>query len=110
MGLDQGLACVLAYLVGWLGGLVIFLIEKKNKFVRFNAMQSLLLGIAAFVLWFVIVFLQIVLPSGLDCLVTILMPIIWLGYLILSIVLMVKSYNGEKVVLPVIGPIAEQQA
>ncbi|RJQ55597.1 MAG: DUF4870 domain-containing protein [Actinobacteria bacterium] len=109
-GLDPGLACVLAYLFGWLGGLIIFLLESKNKFVRFNAMQSILLGVAFFVIWIALVFLNIVLPSPIDCFIAPVMPLVWLGYLILTIVLIVKSYGGQKVVLPIIGEMAEKQA
>ena len=44
-GLDPKVANLLAYLFGWLGGLIIWLIEKENKFVKWNALQALILGI-----------------------------------------------------------------
>ena len=44
-GLDPKVANLLAYLFSWLGGLIIWLIEKENKFVKWNALQALILGI-----------------------------------------------------------------
>lgn len=44
-GLDPKVAVLLAYLFSWLGGLIFFLIEKENKFVKWNALQALILGI-----------------------------------------------------------------
>lgn len=52
-GLDEGIACLLAYLFWWVGGLVFFLIEKKSKYVKFHAMQSLIFGGVLFVVWLI---------------------------------------------------------
>src|SRR5713226_7569492 len=41
-GLQPNVAAGLSYLFWWVGGLVFFLIEKQNRFVRFHAMQSLI--------------------------------------------------------------------
>ena len=55
--LDPKVANLLAYLFSWLGGLIIWLMEKENRFVKWNALQALILGIievAAIILlgWF----------------------------------------------------------
>ncbi len=42
IGLTQNVAAGLSYVFGWISGLIIFLTEKQNRFVRFNAMQSIL--------------------------------------------------------------------
>ncbi len=56
-GMTQNLAGMLCYLAGWITGLIFFLIEKENRFVRFHAMQSLItfggLGVLLFILSFV---------------------------------------------------------
>lgn len=39
---NQNLLGALAYLGGFVTGIIILLVEKKNKFVRFHAMQSIL--------------------------------------------------------------------
>ena len=41
---------------------------------------------------------------------SILYPIVGLSFFALWLVLMYKAYNGERWVLPVIGPLAEKQA
>ena len=48
-GLDPKIADLLAYLFSWLGGLIIWLMEKENRFVKWNALQALILGIVQMV-------------------------------------------------------------
>ncbi|MGH9158890.1 MAG: DUF4870 domain-containing protein [Vicinamibacteraceae bacterium] len=40
-GLDPRLAAVLAYSAWWMSGLVLLLLERDNRFVRFHALQAL---------------------------------------------------------------------
>ena len=98
IGLDEKLTGALCYLVLWVTGIVIYLIEKDNKFVRFHAMQSILVFLPLSVIsWFFSWILW------------------WFGWLIglltfiLWIVLMIKAYQGEKFKLPIVGDIAEKQ-
>jgi uncharacterized membrane protein len=44
-GMDPKIAVLLSYLFSWLGGLIFFIMEKENKFVKWNALQALILGI-----------------------------------------------------------------
>ena len=41
-GLDENVAGLLCYVLGWVSGLVFILIEQENNFVRFHAMQSII--------------------------------------------------------------------
>jgi uncharacterized membrane protein len=54
-GLDSNTAALLAYLLGWVTGLLLLAVEKDNDDVRFHAMQSVLffggVTLAAVVLW-----------------------------------------------------------
>jgi uncharacterized membrane protein len=36
--------------------------------------------------------------------------VVWIGFLLIWVILMVKTFNGSKWVLPVIGPLAQKQA
>ena len=56
LGLDPNVAALLSYLGGFVSGIIIFVLEKDNKFVRFHAMQSLILFGALFVLQIALVF------------------------------------------------------
>lgn len=108
-GLEPNVAALLAYLFGWLGGLIFFLIEKDNKFVRFAAMQSILLNVAGFVVYFVLIFLTGILAVatyGIGAVFGLLMPVFWIGYVIVWVMLMVKAYQNQEWELPLIGKIA----
>jgi uncharacterized membrane protein len=109
-GLDPKLAGILAYFpFGWLGGLVVYLVNK-DELSRFQGAQSVLLGIAAFALGIASLVLQIILPSPIDLLFSLVMLVVWLGLFGLSIYLAIQGYNERKVVLPFVGPMAEQWA
>ena len=41
MGLEPNLAGLLCYVLGWITGFIFFILEKENQFVRFHAMQSI---------------------------------------------------------------------
>ncbi|HLD56636.1 MAG TPA: DUF4870 domain-containing protein [Candidatus Omnitrophota bacterium] len=101
-GIKPNIAALLAYLLGFISGLVFLLIEKKNKFVRFHAMQSIVVFGAIFVAQWVLTLIPVlgILASGL-------LSIFGVG---LWIVLMVKAYQGDKFKLPWAGEIAEKNS
>lgn len=48
---EDKVACLVAYVLTWLTGLIVFLITpKERKKVRFHAMQAILLGIVSVLL------------------------------------------------------------
>jgi uncharacterized membrane protein len=101
LGMSENTTALIAYLFGWLSGLIIFLLEKDSRFVRFHALQSLMFF------------------GGMSLIVTILGRIPFIGVLvaiaggILSfgfwIVGMVKAYRGEPYRFPIVGEIAAGQ-
>ena len=107
-GLEANVAGLLCYAVGWITGLVMILLEKKNGFVRFHAIQSIITFGA-------ITFLFIVLGilDGLDIvgrLFWALSMVAWILAVVLWIVLMVKAYQGERYKLPIAGDLAEKHS
>jgi uncharacterized membrane protein len=101
MNLEENIAGLLCYVLGWVTGIVFLVLEKKNKFVRFHAFQSLFTFLPLSVLaW---IFAQI--PFG-GWLVA---ALLWLLVLTLWLILMFKAYQGEKYKLPIVGDIAEKQ-
>ncbi len=102
MNIEPNVAGLLCYLVGWVTGLIFFLMEKENKFVRFHAMQSIVVFGAFSVLSIVLSFIPVV---G-----WILGTILGVAAFVLWILLMIKAYQGEKWKLPVAGDIAEKNA
>ncbi len=99
-GLDENVAGLLCYVLGWVGGLVFILIEPESKFVRFHAMQSIIVFGALSVIWIPLQFIPFF--------------AVFIGWLlgglgfVLWIVLMVKAYQGEMYKLPVAGDLAEK--
>src|SRR5579862_6133106 len=58
IGIDANIAAAISYF--WIIGLIFFLIEKQNKFVRFHALQAMFLGISAWILTIVFSFIPYV--------------------------------------------------
>ena len=101
MGLEPNLAGLLCYVLGWVTGIIFFILEKDNKDVRFHAMQSIIVFGAITVLIIIFSFIPFI-----GWIINILLYIL---SLILWIVLMMKAYKGEKYKVPVAGDIAEKQ-
>src|SRR5690625_3854475 len=100
-GVDENIAGLLCYLVGFVTGIIFVLLEQVNRFVRFHAMQSLVTWIVLFIASFILSAIPIIgWAIGL-----LLSPL----YLVLWVVLMWKAYQGEYFKLPVIGDFSEQQ-
>jgi uncharacterized membrane protein len=107
-GLDPKIAVLFAYLFSIVGGLIFWLIEKENKFVKWNALQALILGIVE--VGSVIVFSAIL---GW-------IPIIgwyffsWLGWVIwgtawvLGIVAIVMGFQGKTFRIPGIASLTDK--
>jgi uncharacterized membrane protein len=114
MGMQANVEAGLSYVVGWITGLIFFFGEKQNRFVRFHAMQSILLYAALTGLYIVIDVLTTALAfSGLGPLLILLGLVTWLiglGALALWIILMINAFQGKYLKLPVIGDYAEKYA
>lgn len=94
-----------SYLLGPITGIGILLVEKKDQYVRFHAMQSTVVFGAIFLLHVVLA----IVPVLGWIIAIILSPIIMIASFVLWIVLMWKAYSGEKYKLPYFGDVAERQ-
>jgi uncharacterized membrane protein len=97
--LAPGISGLLCYLGIWITGIIFFILEQKNKWVRFHAAQSIVvfgtLGIAMGIFGWIPVFglfLRIVLGI--------------LGF-VLWIVLMVRAFHGERFRVPLAADLAD---
>jgi len=100
MNLEENVAGLLCYVVGWITGIVFLVLEKENTFVRFHALQSILTFLPLSVIAWILGWIPFV-GWALGALVSILMVILWL-------ILMYKAYQGERYKLPLVGEIAEK--
>lgn len=113
-GLQPNIAGVISYLLGWITGLVFYLLEKDNRFIRFHAMQSILVFGSLTALSIIItiltgIFWAIGPLRFLTVILGIISTIIWIIGVVLWILLMVKAYQNETYKLPFFGELAEKQ-
>ena len=101
-GLQPTHAAMFAYVFGIITGLILFLTEKKNRFVRFHAMQSICFSVGFFILSLVC--------AAMPVLAGMFLALLRFAGLIIWIILMVKAYQGQWFRLPVIGDVAAKQA
>ena len=107
-GMEPKIAILLSYLFSWLGGLIFFLMEKENKFVKWNALQALILGIIEVAC---IIVVSIILG---------LIPYIgwfffsWLGYVlagvawIFAIIAIIKGFSGKSYRIPLVSKLTDK--
>ena len=114
-GLSDNAASALCYVLGLITGILFLVIApyNQNRSVRFHAFQSIFLNVAWIGLWIVLTIFSVVVSNislMLAMLFGLVHMVIGLGFLVLWIYMIIKAYQGQKVVLPVIGPLAEKQA
>lgn len=104
-GMKGRTAAAASYILMFLSGFVIFFLERKNRFVRFSAAQSVLLfGSLAIVLAVLQLLTGIPLIGLIFGLIVSVLRVLTIG---LWIVLTVLAYRGKKVKLPFFGDYAE---
>lgn len=114
-GMSENVAGALCYVLGLITGILFLVLApyNQNKTVRFHAFQSIFLNVAWIGVWIVLSIISTVASSifwGLGMLMGLLNLIVALGFLVVWVMMLVKTYSGQKMVLPVIGPLAEKQA
>lgn len=125
LGLDGNVAAALGYPIGIIA-IISLIIEKENRFVKFHALQSILLHVAWVVVAIVLMFLFFILAifgvaasaaggsagSAVGGLFSMLIGLIWMvviaAYIGGLIYAAVKAYGGNKFLLPIIGAMADK--
>jgi uncharacterized membrane protein len=112
-GMEENVAGLVAYILGWITGLIFLLIDKR-PFVKFHAAQSIALNIAFVAVWFafwIVSFFLTIITAALHFPVGFLsvffFPVIMLAFLVIWIFVMYKAYSHEKYKLPIIGNLVE---
>ncbi len=99
-GLNKNTAGAMAYVLGPISG-VIFLVIEKDAYVRFHAMQSIVVFVGLFILQFILGFTIFLLP---------LIPLVGIVSFVLWLILIYKAWQGEKWEVPLLGKFAKQLA
>ena len=113
-GLTPNVAGALAYLLGLITGIIFLALEpyKHDRFVRFHAMQSILLSATYIVYRITFSFVVRMIAGVSGWLALALVPVafvISLGLFAFWLFLMYSAYKGREFHIPVIGPIAARQ-
>ena len=105
---NRNLVAALSYFLGFITGVVILLVEKDDKFIRFHAMQSTLVFGAIFVLDIILGAVIGAVPI-LNLISSLFNTLVFIVVLIVWIVSMLKAFQGQMFKWPVVGNFAEKQ-
>ncbi|MBI3680748.1 MAG: hypothetical protein HY235_10155 [Acidobacteria bacterium] len=110
--LPDNAAAALCYILGVITGILFLTLEpyNRNRDIRFHAWQSIFLFVGCLAIYFAEIVVAWILPWFLMAILWVVMLAVGMGFFVLWLVLMWKAYNGQKWVLPVIGPMAESKA
>lgn len=101
-GLDANVAAALAYAMGWVTGLAFYLVEQENRFVRFHALQSMIVFGVLSLAWMVALSVPVLGWIVAFLIIPPVSAVLWL-------LLMYKAYRGERYKVPAAGDMAEQR-
>ena len=105
-------------LIAWVIPLIVFLMEKKSDFVRFHAMQCLVLYIFSFALGIAIIMVAggtMIISVITDSIVgfisayigtIVIYGLVSIVLLIVEVIAMIKAYNHKEYHIPVLGKLA----
>ena len=98
-----------------IGGIIFYILEKRDGFVRFYAMQSIIFGAAWLIFgigWRIVYGILASIPA-VGWLFAFLLWVIWaavnVGFLVVLIIAILKAFSGVRWDMPWIGPTARKQ-
>lgn len=99
--LRSNLLAVFAYLFGCFSGVLLLIVERHDRYVRFHALQSTLTVL--------VIFLAALIFGSIPVAGRILTAILSFGAGIIWLVLMFKAFTGERYKLPYVGEFVDRQ-
>jgi len=113
-GLPSNVAAAIAC-IPLIGGIIFYILEKRDSFVRFYAMQSIIFG-GAWILFAIVYSLAHAILTPIPAIGLIFAVILWViwalvgvAFLVIFIVTVVKAFTGVRWEIPYIGPMARKQ-
>jgi uncharacterized membrane protein len=113
-GLPSNVAAAIAC-IPLIGGIIFYILEKHDSFVRFYAMQSIIFGCA----WFLFSIVSAVVHAVFGAIPGIggILVVFWaltaalvqLAFLVVMIIAIVMAFSGVRWDIPYIGPVARKQ-
>ncbi|HEX3067963.1 MAG TPA: DUF4870 domain-containing protein [Thermoanaerobaculia bacterium] len=108
-GGDRTIMIVLSYL--WILALIPLLTKKDDPEVQWHAKNGLALLGAEIVCWIVFTILGIILSkifSALSCGIGLVQCAVWIGFLVVRVMCIVKGTGGQRFRIPVVTDMAEK--
>jgi|Deesub1362A_J573_1020465.scaffolds.fasta_scaffold00988_12 uncharacterized membrane protein len=112
-GLEPNLGALLAYILGWVTGLLFVLIEQKDKYIRFHAFQSLYFFGAVSLIQIIGIPVVATIFSRIPVFGWLFAFLLWSLNIVIGVVAfifwilgMVKAYQGEWYKFPIAGEMA----
>ena len=112
-GMADNAASALCYVLGLITGILFLVLEpyNKNRTVRFHAFQSIFLSVAVIIISIALGIFDVMILHLMGWwLVWMVSLLVRLAFFALWIYMIVTTYQGRTTVLPIIGPLAQQQA
>ena len=114
-GMTENMASALCYALGLVTGIVFLVLApyNQNRNIKFHAFQSIFMHLALIICYVALTIVSFML-HGIPVVGALLSALVGLalglGSFLLWLFMLFKTYNGEKVMLPVIGELAQRQA
>lgn len=111
-GNESNLLAAIGYIIGILA-IIMYLIKKEDKYLRFHSMQSILLWVGAIVVFVVLgigtsILSMVPVVNVLACATGILSMVLWLVVVVAALYAAYKAFNGEEYEIPYVGPMARK--
>jgi uncharacterized membrane protein len=113
-GLPSNVAAALAC-IPLIGGIIFYILEKRDGFVRFYAMQSIMFG-GAWILFDIVSKILFAIFGSIPAIGGILVffwaiiqALIHIAFLVIWIIAMVKAFTNVRWDIPYVGPMARKQ-
>ncbi len=113
-GLTSNVAAALAYVLGFITGIIFLVLEpyKRDRFVRFHAMQSIFFSVACIVFsiaWNIAVNILMSITLWMGGVLAPLGLVLSLGFFVFWLYLMYQAYSHREFRIPFIGAIAAKR-
>jgi uncharacterized membrane protein len=105
-GGDRTLMIVLAYL--WILALIPLLTKKDDAEVQWHAKNGIGILIGEIVTWIVITVLGFVIPDIAGCGLSMISCAIWIAFLVIRIIALIKGVGGQRFSVPVLTDLGQK--
>src|SRR2546430_8662545 len=113
-GLPSNAAAAIAC-IPLIGGIIFYILEKRDNFVRFYAMQSIIFG-GAWILFSIVSNILFAIFGSIPAIGGILVffwaiiaALVHLAFLVIMIITIVRAFTGVRWDIPYVGPVARRQ-